>query len=105
MLTDTLWDSKKRIAKKEITYCMLNVEQSQKHERCLTCSQFGVSWNALITDYVENERGSTGVSLKGQEIHAEIIKKGLEGELIGSALVDMYARLGLLADAKMLADA
>ncbi|KAH7426112.1 hypothetical protein KP509_11G085300 [Ceratopteris richardii] len=85
-----------------------------------------ISWNSLMTGYVNIEFGEkalecyrdmkiqginpdtvsflcglkacicSSLSEKGQEIHAEIIKWGLErGLLLGSKLVDMYANCGL----------
>ncbi|KAH7276434.1 hypothetical protein KP509_39G007300 [Ceratopteris richardii] len=92
-----------------------------------------VSWNSLITGYVEcrffeealecteqmqcegvsqsnvtlvcslKACGSIRSASKGHMLHTEIIKKGLEGELvISSALVDFYSKCGLLAEAKIM---
>lgn len=45
--------------------------------------------------------GSLGVSDKGREIHADVSRKGLEKDtVVGSALVDMYAKCGSLAEAQ-----
>lgn len=42
-----------------------------------------------------------GSTIKGQELHSEITKKGLERDLlVGNTLVDVYAKCGSLADAK-----
>lgn len=90
-----------------------------------------VSWTALITGYAEHGHGmealgyvkqmegegilpdshtfvcslkacgSIGAIDRGQEMHAQIVKKGLEAELfVGNALVDLYARYGLLESAQ-----
>lgn len=46
--------------------------------------------------------GSLGAAYKGQEIHAECVRDGLLDEdiTLGTALVDMYARCGMLVDAQ-----
>lgn len=45
--------------------------------------------------------GSLGATDKGQDIHTQIRKHGLEGDLfVGSALVDMYANFGDIAKAQ-----
>eukprot|EP00250_Pteridium_aquilinum_P019319 c24389_g6_i1 orf=603-2297(+) len=90
-----------------------------------------VSWNTLITGYIEEglgERvlkcldqmkgdgicpddvtylsclkicGSMRDVRKGQKIHSEIIMKGFEMDhFIGSSLVDMHAKCGMLAEAR-----
>lgn len=90
-----------------------------------------VTWTALISGYAEHELGEEvlgcyeqmqaegilansftfvgvikacgceGAIERGQEIHAEIIRKGLEqSSFIGSALVDMYAKFSMLEDAQ-----
>eukprot|EP00250_Pteridium_aquilinum_P018914 c24231_g4_i1 orf=1-3099(-) len=42
---------------------------------------------------------------RGQQIHTEIVKKGCDGNLfIGSSLVDLYAKCGLLLDAQEVFD-
>ena len=49
--------------------------------------------------------GSLGIMRKGQEIHLEIVKKGLEIEtLVGSILVDMYAKCHALIEAQAVFD-
>lgn len=89
-----------------------------------------VSWNALIAGYVEHEHGVEALSCfkrmqfeginsdaatlscllkacgligeieEGQEIHVEIVRKGLATEtVVGNALVDMYAKCGLFGRA------
>jgi pentatricopeptide repeat protein len=94
----------------------------------LLAVQDTVSWNALITGYVENglaeealncfasmeaeaDRitltsvlklcGSLGMVEKGREAHSESIAYGLETEFddVNSAIVDMYAKCGLPKEA------
>ena len=49
--------------------------------------------------------GSIGASFKGQEMHGEIIKRGLEKEInIGNTLINMYAECGLLVAAQQVFD-
>ena len=49
--------------------------------------------------------GSIGASFKGQEMHGEIIKRGLEKETnIGNTLINMYAECGLLVAAQQVFD-
>jgi pentatricopeptide repeat protein len=47
--------------------------------------------------------GEIGATQKGAEIHAEIVKKGLSEDcnsiIVGTALVDMYAKCGMLGTA------
>ncbi|KAI5064660.1 hypothetical protein GOP47_0021330 [Adiantum capillus-veneris] len=90
-----------------------------------------VSWNVLITGYSErglaakvlifSEQmefdgvlpspvtyvcclaacGNLGFISQGQEIHGRTVKEGVDVEShVGSALIDMYARFGLLSEAK-----
>lgn len=94
-----------------------------------------VSWNALITGYVEHGHdeealnvleemrsegicmnavtfvwslkacGNLGAADEGQAVHDECVRKGLEEDLfVSSALVNMYAKCGLLAEAQDLFD-
>lgn len=95
-----------------------------------------VSWTSLMAGYIKHGHGeeafkifermqpkgvvpdvatlmsvlkgciSTGSTDKGEEIHAEIERKGfLEGDLVvGNALVDMYAKCGLLSKAQEVFD-
>ena len=89
------------------------------------------SWSSLISGYIEHDLyeevldamediendhihpnpvlfvsllkscGRIGATIKGQELHIDIIKRGLEGELlVGNMLVDMYANCGSLAEAE-----
>eukprot|EP00250_Pteridium_aquilinum_P015691 c22700_g8_i1 orf=586-2457(+) len=49
--------------------------------------------------------GSLGAVEKGQELHAEVIKHGLESQpSIGCSLVDMYAKCNLILDAQKVFD-
>lgn len=91
-----------------------------------------VAWTALIAGYTKHGRGEEALShfqhmllegvspsiiafscclracgsiratLKGQEIHAEIARRGLLSQdfVVGNALVDMYAKCGLLENAR-----
>eukprot|EP00250_Pteridium_aquilinum_P020684 c24906_g6_i1 orf=901-4083(+) len=90
-----------------------------------------VSWNALMTGYADHELGddvlrlfeqmqgegiapnertyvcllrscaSVGAANKGQELHDEIAREGLDSNMyIGSALVGMYAKCGFLKEAR-----
>ncbi|KAI5080160.1 hypothetical protein GOP47_0005639 [Adiantum capillus-veneris] len=90
-----------------------------------------VSWNALIAGYVDQGKGdnalecfgkmqqlgvssssttlvcglaaccSTSNVIKGQEMHAEALKKGFDVEVsVGNSLVDMYAKCGQLDTAQ-----
>eukprot|EP00250_Pteridium_aquilinum_P018853 c24218_g1_i1 orf=516-2621(+) len=94
-----------------------------------------VSWNALITGYIEHEHGekvllcyermrhegvspdavtfaivakalcSIGAIDRGRELHKEIIRHGFGRHLtVGNALIDMYAKLGLLTEAQEVFD-
>lgn len=58
--------------------------------------------NAVTLLGVLKACGSIGASSKGQEIHAEIVKDELleRDVVLGTALVDMYAKCGLLTDAQ-----
>ncbi|MCO5583059.1 hypothetical protein L7F22_036966 [Adiantum nelumboides] len=96
----------------------------------LSCQDM-VSWNALITGYIENgffnqslqcfiQMGAQKVGQDvttyvcvfkacskvrnlemGQELHAEILEKGLEMHLfVGSSLVELYSKCGALPEAE-----
>ncbi|KAH7298306.1 hypothetical protein KP509_25G036600 [Ceratopteris richardii] len=55
---------------------------------------------------VLNACGSIGTAKRGEKVHAEIEEKGLlqYNLLVGNALVDMYAKCGLLAEAQAVFD-
>ncbi|KAH7293203.1 hypothetical protein KP509_28G015300 [Ceratopteris richardii] len=93
-------------------------------------SRTAVSWTALISAYADHGYGKEalicirkmqedgicpdiityvcglkacgikGASIEGQEIHTEIVKRGLENVLISTTLVDMYAKNGFLEEAR-----
>lgn len=94
-----------------------------------------ISWNTLIAGYTEHGRGDdalnhfekmqlegmcpdtstlncslkacglVGSLVRSQEVHADIVKKGLEkSHFIGNTLVDVYAKCGSLADAQQVFD-
>ncbi|KAI5067689.1 hypothetical protein GOP47_0018217 [Adiantum capillus-veneris] len=95
-----------------------------------------VVWNAMITGYAEHGHGEEALicfermqlervvpsdvsfigslqgcgcikaTERGQELHSEIVKKGLldRGLGIGSSLVDMYAKCGLRVEARQVFD-
>ncbi|KAI5074007.1 hypothetical protein GOP47_0012020 [Adiantum capillus-veneris] len=89
-----------------------------------------ISWNALIAGFIEHEAADEalmclqhmeqdcvspddvslmcslracsliGNTIRGQELHAEIVKKGYDSDLfVGNTLVDMLAKCGLLVEA------
>lgn len=95
-----------------------------------------VSWNALLAGYCEHELseemlhcfkqmksegfspdavtlsctlkmcGTIGASVRGKDIHAEIIRLGWLGDnsVVGNALVNMYAKCGVLEKAQQVFD-
>ncbi|KAI5056876.1 hypothetical protein GOP47_0028694 [Adiantum capillus-veneris] len=95
-----------------------------------------VSWSTLISGYVQQELGreallnydlmqrqgvlpnevtyvcilkacgSTQAKVKGQEIHAELDKKGIykASQLVGNVLINMYSKFGLMAKAQEVFD-
>ena len=81
-----------------------------QHERCeeaLLCFEKmrleGVSPNSYTFTCSLKACASIGAIYVGKEIHAEISKQGLllKGDLVlGNALIDMYAKCGLLRKAK-----
>lgn len=84
--------------------------QSEHSEEALHCLQRmlleGISPDAITFTSSLKACGSIRAIGKGMEVHAEIIKKGLcDGDLVvGSSLVDMYARCGLLETAQEVFD-
>ena len=63
--------------------------------------QEGISLNAISYVCILKICGNLGYVDKGISIHAEIAKKGLEKEvLLGSSLVDIYAKCGLVGEAE-----
>jgi pentatricopeptide repeat protein len=94
-----------------------------------------VCWNVLLSGYVDNgcdeevlicieqlqhesihpniityfcslkACGNIGAAIKGQEVHSEIIKKGLDRDpVVGNSLIDMYAKCGLIIESKNMFD-
>eukprot|EP00250_Pteridium_aquilinum_P018768 c24206_g12_i2 orf=1-1812(+) len=93
-----------------------------------------VSWNALLAGYADHKLGEealkhfklmqlegfapdaityvcslkacsgTDAIITGREIHIEVVKKGLLDTEVGNALIDMYAKCCLLADAQNVFD-
>lgn len=66
----------------------------------------GFSPNAITFISILKACGSIGAAGKGQTLHAEIMKQGLleENMFIGTALVDMYASCGMVAEAQVVFD-
>ncbi|KAI5056942.1 hypothetical protein GOP47_0028760 [Adiantum capillus-veneris] len=62
----------------------------------------GLSPNAITFACILKACGIAGASKKGDELHEEIAKKGLlqNDSVLGTALVDMYAKCGALAKAQ-----
>ncbi|KAI5071931.1 hypothetical protein GOP47_0014182 [Adiantum capillus-veneris] len=61
----------------------------------------GASPDAVTFVCILKACSSAGATSKAEEIHVEIVKKGLEGDLfIGDLLVDVYAKCGLLTTAQ-----
>mgnify|MGYP002775614676 CR=1 FL=1 len=79
-------------------------QQEQGHE-ALACYEKmqneGISANAVTFICILKACGSIGAIDKGEQIHEEIIKRGLlvKNIMLGNALVDMYARCGMPAKA------
>ena len=68
---------------------------------CKEMEQEGISLNAISYVCILKICGNLGYVDKGISIHAEIAKKGLEKEvLLGSSLVDIYAKCGLVGEAE-----
>lgn len=82
-------------------------EQGEEALECLEQMQReGVSPNDVTLVCSLKACGSLGAVNTGHSLHAEIERKGLLGKypLVGNTLVDMYARLGLLARAQQVFD-
>jgi pentatricopeptide repeat protein len=63
--------------------------------------QLSINRDAIILVCSLKACTSIGALEKGQEIHAEIIEKGLErGDFVRETLVDLYAKCGLLSTAQ-----
>jgi pentatricopeptide repeat protein len=61
----------------------------------------GVHPNPIVFASLLKSCGRTGAAIKGQELHSDITKSGLEQEpLVGNMVVDMYANCGSLAEAE-----
>ena len=62
----------------------------------------GISPNAMTFACILQACGSIGANEKGEEIHLEILKENLLGKdnVLGIALVDMYAKCGQLVKAQ-----
>ena len=79
-------------------------------EKALCCfeqmQQKGLSPDALTYVCILKACGSIKDAQKGSEIHAEIVKHGMLGNdsVLGTALVDMYAKCGALAKAQQVFD-
>lgn len=74
----------------EEVLCLL---QQMQHE--------GISLNYITCTSLLKACGGVGSIVKGQELHAEIVNRGMDrGPLLGSSLVDMYAKCGLLVEAQ-----
>ncbi|KAH7315558.1 hypothetical protein KP509_21G054700 [Ceratopteris richardii] len=59
-----------------------------------------ISLDAISFVYALKACGNAGAIDQGQELHAEIARRGLENDShIGSTLIDMYAKCGLAMDA------
>jgi pentatricopeptide repeat protein len=65
----------------------------------------GLSANASIFACTLKACGSTEDIAKGQELHTEIVKHGLEMELsVASSLIDLYGKCGLISTSKEIFD-
>ncbi|KAH7292861.1 hypothetical protein KP509_28G001700 [Ceratopteris richardii] len=62
----------------------------------------GHSPNAMTFACILKACGRTGATEKGREVHVQIVREGLLGKdrVLGSVLVDMYAKCGALAEAR-----
>ena len=66
----------------------------------------GISPNAITFVCILKACGIVGDIAKGQEIHVDIVSKGLLGEdtMVGNALIDMYAKCGVVLKAQEVFD-
>jgi pentatricopeptide repeat protein len=65
----------------------------------------GISSNAVTLICELKASGNAGSTSMGARVHAEIIKKGFDGEaVIGNSLVAMYAKCGLAVEAQEVFD-
>jgi pentatricopeptide repeat protein len=80
-----------------------------EHDRCheaLNCFEWmqseGLSPNTVTFMCILKACGSAGATDKGKQIHDEIARKQLLGKdtMLGTALIDMYAKCGLLLKAQ-----
>eukprot|EP00250_Pteridium_aquilinum_P021025 c25013_g19_i1 orf=2-346(+) len=62
----------------------------------------GLSPDAVSFACILKACGGIGAASRGQKLHAEVVKHGLQEKLmvVGTALVEMYANLGMLAEAQ-----
>eukprot|EP00250_Pteridium_aquilinum_P017803 c23789_g13_i2 orf=2-505(+) len=79
-------------------------------DQALTCFELmqlgGFSPNAFTFAGILKACGSVGASARGQEIHAKVLREGLleRDFVVANALVDMYAKWGLLQKAQEIFD-
>eukprot|EP00250_Pteridium_aquilinum_P020842 c24964_g11_i1 orf=2-1135(-) len=83
---------------------------NEQGEEALNCSEqmqlVGYAPDAITFTCSLKACGSIGSIEKGRELHAEIERKGLleRDSVVGNALVDLYARFGLLSKAQEVLD-
>ena len=91
------------------TSLIMAYSKQGNHLKCLECfhQMHGDGVSPDIVTYVccAKACGSIGCIAKSEEIHAEIVEKRLEKDIIiGSSLIDMYARSGLVTKAQEVFD-
>ena len=66
----------------------------------------GISPNPVTFCCVLKACGNVGIPEKGKEVHAEIVREGMlaNDSILGNALVDMYAKCGILERAQKVFD-
>ena len=80
--------------------------QQRQCEEALNCfdqmQNEGISPDAITFISILKACGSTKAIHKGKQIHDEIVRRGMLGEntVLGNALVDMYAKCGMLVKAE-----